>query len=97
MLQVRLDTSLAALDPGALGDGSSDFEVPPGGAGGGGGSSKPRKHTAAVIFSYLKSYEQMGFAQFRWPAAQGGGQPPQALLADGLLRSRWRAPTPHPG
>jgi hypothetical protein len=63
---VRLDTSLAAVDPGALihqaplvrdGGGASTK--------GSGGAAPKQRHTAVVIFSYLKSWEQMGKAQFR--------------------------------
>lgn len=55
--QVQLDTSLAAIDPGALFQ--TDFgpgSPPPG--------QKP-KHTAVVIFAFLKSYEHMGKAVFK--------------------------------
>ena len=66
LLQVRLDTSLAAVDPGAL-----IHQAPLVSANANSGSSRVAgtqpipQHTAVVIFSYLKSWERMGKAQFR--------------------------------
>ncbi len=59
VMRVHLDTSLAAVDPGAMVPSllPSDSEGQPAGRG--------RQHTAVVIFSYLKSYEHMGRAEFR--------------------------------
>ncbi|KAI8470157.1 MAG: SGNH hydrolase-type esterase domain-containing protein [Monoraphidium minutum] len=76
VLKVRLDTSVAVVDPGALihqaplaggGGGGGGAGSSSSGGGGGGGAAKP-KHTAVVIFSYLKSYERMGKAEFRCEA-----------------------------
>ncbi|GBF87887.1 hypothetical protein Rsub_00599 [Raphidocelis subcapitata] len=70
VLRVRLDTSLASVDPGAFMSAPVAFGGSGGGggaSGGGDGGSKQRGpgHTAVVIFSYLKSYENMGKAAFR--------------------------------
>jgi hypothetical protein len=69
-MQVRLDTSLAVVDPGALIHQApiDSGAAAPAGGGAAAAAAAKLKHTAVVIFSYLKSYEQMGKAVFRFAA-----------------------------